>query len=90
MTLPHLETAREVLYVSEVHVIPRDGQEDWTVRATFQPGRSDDESFWKTQKEAEKRARELLEGRPEGGDVVLHGRDGGIRHTTHIAYKAPE
>lgn len=57
---------------SPQHVVPRDGQ--WAVR---REGSARDTKRFETQKEAIRAARRIA--RNQGGELVVHGRDGRIR-----------
>jgi hypothetical protein len=66
--------------MSNRHVVPNpDG--GWDVKA---PGATRSSSHHDTQKEAEKRAKEIV-GNAGGGEVRIHGRDGRIRDSDTVA-----
>ena len=61
------------------HVVPhREG--GWDVR---KPGAERASSHHETQREAEQRAKEILEN-AGGGEAVIHGRDGRIRDSDTV------
>lgn len=64
----------------ETHVVP-DRSGGWEV---VQPGAKRPDSAHRTQKDAEKRAREIVTKRG-GGEVLVHGRDGRIKDSDTIA-----
>jgi hypothetical protein len=55
-------------------VVPSKGGKGWDVT---NPGKKEPVSHHKTQTNAEKAAKKDI--RPQGGEVVIHGRDGRIR-----------
>lgn len=75
--------------VSEVHVVPHETGEGWQV-IDNRAGLDYKDSSYDTQDEAVARARTLLEANESGGELVLHGKDGKVRDTTHIDYKPEE
>ena len=61
------------------HVVPHD--DGWAVRA---PGSERASSVHHTQREAERRAKEIV-GNQGGGEVRIHGRGGQIRDSDTVA-----
>jgi hypothetical protein len=52
-------------------------------------GQSLADSSYDTQDEASQRGRSLLEGVEDGGELVVHKKDGKVRDTTHIDFVNP-
>jgi hypothetical protein len=65
---------------SESHVVPNP-RGGWDVVV---PGAAHRDSHHRTQRDAERRAKELLR-RKGGGEAVIHGRDGRVREADTVA-----